>query len=316
MPQGWRWLDSNGSSAAEEYLVVKNIIRSAEALGYETAYSHDHLMGGANIRANRNKPFFECYVLLASLLNITSRIRFSQLVTCNSYRNPALLAKMISTMDTISGGRIELGIGAGWSEDEYSAYGYKFPTSVERVRRLDEALRIIKLIYIEEEPSFSGKYYSIVKAQCYPKPVQTPFPPIMVGGTGEKYLLKTVARHANIYNHPFAAPQEVQRRLKALKDHCNSISRDYNDIKRSVVFRCLIRENEKDITNLILRAKDKHESLSCFIQRINAITGTPEIILRKMREYIDIGIEKFIIHFVSLDNESLELMYSKVVRDI
>jgi len=108
----------------EQYCFVKDIVNSAEHLGYDTAYSFDHLMGGANYKCNRKKNFFECFVLLSSLLNITSSIRFGQLVTCNSYRNPALLAKLVSTMDTISEGRIELGIGAGWDPDEFLAFGY------------------------------------------------------------------------------------------------------------------------------------------------------------------------------------------------
>lgn len=316
LPQGWRWLDSNGSSAAAQYRFVQDTVNTAELLGYDTAYSYDHLWGGANFKANRNKNFFECFVLLSSLLGGTSSIRFGQLVTCNSYRNPALLAKMISTMDIISGGRIELGIGAGWSEDEYLAYGYDWPSSIARIKQLDESLRIIKLMFTQEEPSFSGKYYSIVNAACNPKPVQKPYPPIMVGGTGEKHLLKTVARHANIYNHPFAPPGEVQRRLKILQEHCNIVGRECKDIERSVVFRCLIRESENEINDIVLREKNKHETVEGFIQRTNAVTGTPDIIKRKIREYVDIGIEKFIIHFVALDEKSLELMYSNVVKCI
>ena len=118
IPQGWRWLDSNGSSTSEQYHFVKEIVSLAELLGFETAYCYDHLMGGTIFKPNRKKNFFECFVLISSLLGITSSIRFGQLVTCNSFRNPALLAKMISTMDVISEGRIELGIGAGWSEDD------------------------------------------------------------------------------------------------------------------------------------------------------------------------------------------------------
>lgn len=316
MPQGWRWLDSNGSSTVAQYRFAKDIVSLAEVLGYDTAYSYDHLMGGTIFKANRDKNFFECFVLISSLLGSTSNMRFGQLVTCNSYRNPALLAKMISTMDIISGGRIELGIGAGWSENESLAYGYDYPSSITRIKQLDEALEIIKLMYTQEEPSFSGNYYSIVNAGCYPKPVQRPYPPIMVGGTGEKHLLRIVARHADIYNHPFATPGEVQRRLKVLQDHCDSIGREYKDIERSVVFRCLIRESENEISDLILREKNGHENIGGFIRRINAATGTPETIKRRICEYVDIGIERFIIHFIALDKKSLELLYSDVIRSI
>jgi F420-dependent oxidoreductase-like protein len=316
MPQGWRWLDPNGSSSDEQYRFTKDIVNLAEALGYETAYSYDHLIGGAISKANRNKNFFECFVLTSSLLGCTSSLRFGQLVTCNSYRNPALLAKMISTMDAISGGRVELGIGAGWFENEYHAYGYDYPSSITRIQQLDEAIEIIKLMYTQEQPSFLGKYYSIVNAVCYPKPVQKPHPPIMIGGTGEEYLLKTVARHANIYNHPFATPGEIKRRLNILQGHCDSMGRKYDDIERSVVFRCLIRESENQISDLILREKGKHESIESFIQRVNTIAGTPEIIKKKIYEYIDIGIERFIIHFISLDKNPLELFYSEVIKNI
>ncbi len=313
MPQGWRWLDPNGCSPVEQYCFVKDIVNSAECLGYDTAYSFDHLMGGANYKWNRKKNFFECFVILSSLLNITSTIRFGQLVTCNSYRNPALLAKMISTMDAISGGRIELGIGAGWDADEYLAFGYDHRSALERIRQLEEALKIIKLMFTQDGPSYSGKYYSITDIECYPKPMQKPYPPIMVGGTGEKHLLKVVAKHADIYNHPFASPQEVQRRFNTLKNHCFSVGREYNDIKRSVIFRCLIKESEDQINNLISKEKDEHESVGSFIQRINAVTGTPEIIKNKIHEYIEIGVEKFIIHFVSLDRQSLRLFSSGVM---
>jgi alkanesulfonate monooxygenase SsuD/methylene tetrahydromethanopterin reductase-like flavin-dependent oxidoreductase (luciferase family) len=316
MPQGWRWLDSNGSSTGEQYQFAKNIVSLAEELGYDTAYSYDHLMGGANFRPNRNKNFFECFVLISSLLSSTSTLRFGQLVTCNSYRNPALLAKMISTMDIISGGRIELGIGAGWFKNEYHAYGYDYPPSIIRIQQLEEALTVIKLMYTQDEPSFLGKYYSIVNADCYPRPIQKPYPPILVGGTGEEYLLKTVTKHANIYNHPFAPPGQVKRRLDILQNHCDSNGRKYEDIERSVVFRCLIRETENQISDLIQSEKSKDETNESFIQRINAIVGTPEFIKRKVYEYIDIGIEKFIIHFVSLDKISLELFYSEVIRKV
>lgn len=316
MPQGWRWLDSNGSSAVAQYRFAKDIVSLAELLGYDTAYSYDHMMGGTIFKANRDKNFFECFVLISSLLASTSNIRFGQVVTCNSFRNPALLAKMISTMDIISGGRIELGIGAGWSENECLAYGFDYCSSKTRIKQLDEALEIIKLMYTQKEPSYSGNYYSIVNAGCYPKPIQRPYPPIMVGGTGEKYLLKIVARHADIYNHPFATPVEVQRRLRVLHDHCDSIGREYKDIERSVLFRCLIRESENEISDLILREKNTHENIRCFTQRINAAAGTPETIKRKIRAYVDIGIERFIIHFVALDKKSLELLSSGVIKSI
>jgi alkanesulfonate monooxygenase SsuD/methylene tetrahydromethanopterin reductase-like flavin-dependent oxidoreductase (luciferase family) len=147
-----------------------------------------------------NKNIFDCFTLLSAATAITKRIKIGQIVTCNSYRNPSLLAKTISTLDVISDGRIELGIGAGWYEQEYKAYGYYFPSYMTRIGQLDESLSIIKDMWGEEVASFEGKYYWIRDAICNPKPIQKPHPVIMVGGSGEKHLLKVVAKHADSYN--------------------------------------------------------------------------------------------------------------------
>jgi F420-dependent oxidoreductase-like protein len=316
IPQGWRWLEYNSTSAIKQYEFSKKIIRLADILGYNSAYAYDHLWGGAIFKANRKKNFFECFTLLSSLLTITDKIRIGQLVTSNSYRNPALLAKMISTMDIISNGRMELGIGAGWYKDEYLTYGYDFPAASIRINQLNEALNIIKLLWKHQTSTFSGEYYSIKDAVCNPKPIQKPHPPIMIGGTGEKHLLRTVARHADRYNHPFASPLDIRRRLYILKEHCDTIGRHYLDIERSVVIRCLIRESEEEINHGIAKAKTKNESSEVFKKRLSAIVGTPEEITSKLNEYIDLGITHFILHFVGLNEKSLKLFYSKIIKKI
>ena len=316
IPQGWRWLDYNSTSVVKKYQFSKRIIQLADILGYNSAYAYDHLMGGANFKNNRNKDFFECLTLLSSLLTITDKIRIGQVVTCNSFRHPALLAKMISTMDVISNGRMELGIGAGSYRDEYLTYGYDYPTGSIRINQLDEALNIIKLLWKHQTSTFSGEYYSIKDAVCNPKPIQKPHPPIMIGGTGEKHLLKTVARHADRYNHPFASPLDIRRRLYILKEHCDTIGLHYLDIERSVVIRCLIRESEEEINHEIAKAKTKNESTEVFKKRLCAIVGTPEEIASKLHEYIDLGITHFIVHFVGLNEKSLKLFYSKIIKKI
>jgi F420-dependent oxidoreductase-like protein len=316
IPQGWRWLEYNGTSAIKQYHFSKKIIHLADILGYNSAYAYDHLWGGAIFKANRIKNFFECFTLLSSLLTITDKIRIGQIVTSNSYRNPALLAKMISTMDVISNGRMELGIGAGWYKDEYLTYGYEYPAASIRINQLNEALNIIKLLWKQKTSTFSGEYYSIKDAVCNPKPIQKPHPPIMIGGTGEKYLLKTVARHADRYNHPFASPSDIRRRLYILKEHCDTIGRHYLDIERSVVIRCLIRESEEEINHDIAKAKTKNESSEVFKKRLSAIVGTPEEVTSKLNEYTDLGITHFILHFVGLNEKSLKLFYSKIIKKI
>jgi F420-dependent oxidoreductase-like protein len=316
IPQGWRWLDYNGISATEQYSFSKKIIQLADTLDYDSAYAYDHLRGGANFKSNHDKNFFECFTLLSSLLTITKKIRIGQIVTCNSYRNPALLAKMICTMDIISNGRIELGIGAGWYKDEYLAYGYNYPSALTRIKQLDEAIDVIKFLWTQQTSTFSGEYYSIQDALCYPKPIQAPHPPIMIGGTGEKHLLRTVARHADRYNHPFAPPADVKRKVYALKEHCDLIGRHYLDIEYSVMVRCLIRNSYDDINHEIMKAKLKNESVQSFKNRLSAVIGTPEEVISKLRDYLDFGITHFIIHFVGLDESSLKLFNSKVINKI
>ena len=159
------------------------------------------------------------YLLLAA---ITEKIKIGQIVVCNSYRNPLLLAKMLSTLDIISNGRIELGIGAGWYEQEYLSYGYDFPSNTIRIMQLDESISIIKAMWTDNKHvSFQGKYYrikdGIKDAICNPKPIQKPYPTIMVGGSGERYLLKVVAKHANRYNLFFGSPDENEKKNFSLK---------------------------------------------------------------------------------------------------
>jgi alkanesulfonate monooxygenase SsuD/methylene tetrahydromethanopterin reductase-like flavin-dependent oxidoreductase (luciferase family) len=133
---------------------------------------------------------------------------------------------MLSTLDIISNGRVELGIGAGWYEQEYTAYGYDFPSNVSRIKQLDESISIIKAMWKEERTSFEGKYYNIKEAICNPKPIQKPHLIIMIGGSGEKYLLKVVAKHADRYNLFFGTPNEMKTKISLLKEYCNSVRRD------------------------------------------------------------------------------------------
>jgi F420-dependent oxidoreductase-like protein len=316
IPQGWRWLDHNGNSAAEQYQFSRKIMHLADILNYSCAYAYDHLWGGANYTVNRDKNFFECFTFLSSLLTSTSRIRVGQIVTCNSYRNPALLAKMISTMDVMSNGRMELGIGAGWFKEEYLAYGYDYKGAFARIEQLEEALSIIKSLWTEESSTLLGRHYSVNDAMCYPKPLQKPHPPITIGGTGEKYLLRVVAKHADSYNHPFDSPRVIKKRLSILKEHCDAIGRHYLEIERSAIVRCMIREGEEEINHEIMREKREGETVDELMSRISAIIGTPEKVVSKLEDYIDVGITTFIMHFVGLNEDSLKLFNSKVITKI
>jgi alkanesulfonate monooxygenase SsuD/methylene tetrahydromethanopterin reductase-like flavin-dependent oxidoreductase (luciferase family) len=214
IPQGWSGGDlplEEENNPIKQYEFSKSIATTADNLNFDSIYAYDHLI--PHHKDDIEKNIFECFTLLSSLASITQKVNIGQIVVCNSYRNPSLLAKMLSTLDVISNGRVELGIGAGWYEQEYVAYGYDFPSDKTRITQLHESISIIKAMWTEGYASFEGKYYQIKDAICNPKPIQKPHPLIMVGGSGEKYFLEVVAKHANRYNLFFGSPDEMKRKF-------------------------------------------------------------------------------------------------------
>src|SRR5918996_1144409 len=224
IPQGWRGGDlplEEENNPAKQYEFSKSVAIAADNLGFHSIYAYDHLI--PHYKDDIEKNIFECFTLLSSIAAITNKIKIGQIVACNSYRNPSLLAKMLSTLDVISNGRVELGIGAGWHKEEYIQYGYDFPPALTRIEQLDESISIIKSMWMQERANFSGRFYSVKDAICNPKPIQKPHPVIMIGGEGEKYLLKVAAKHADRYNHPCGSVQVLKRKISIIKEHCISI---------------------------------------------------------------------------------------------
>jgi F420-dependent oxidoreductase-like protein len=320
IPQGWRGGDlpiEQENNPVKQFEFSKTITTLADTLNFESIYTYDHLIPhyGDDIEKN----IFECYTLLTTAAAITTKIKIGQLVTCNSYRHPPLVAKMLSTLDVISGGRLELGIGAGWYNQEYVAYGYDFPSNVARIRQLDESLSIIKSMWTEPYTDFQGHYYTIKKAICNPKPIQKPYPTIMVGGVGEKYLLKVVAKHADRYNLFFGSPSEMKRKISVLKEYCKSCDRKkQNDIQYSVVLPCIIRETEGEVNAILKKYKRKDKTIKQYIEYLaNGITiGNPDIILKGINEYVEVGVTHFIMYFMGLDEFSLRLFDSKIIKHL
>lgn len=181
-------------------------------------------------------PCMDGWTLLAALASVTNRVRLGLMVGCNGYRYPAVLAKIASTVDQVSGGRLDVGLGAGWFELEYNMYGIPFPLPAQRIHELDEACQILKLLWMEELANFNGKYYQLKEARHEPKPVQKPYPPFTIGGGGEKLTLRVVAKHASIYNAPGGSPEEVLHKNNVLNEHCTAIGRDPSEIRRSWQF--------------------------------------------------------------------------------
>jgi len=313
IPQGW--LDEfPGNNAYDQFLFSKSVALKAEQLGYDAGYVYDHFIPYYGDK--RTLPFFEAYTLLSAIAAITTKLRVGQVVTCNSYRLPSLLAKMSSTLDAISNGRLEFGIGAGWFEHEYNSYGYQFDSASARIEQLDESLIIIKKMWQKEKSSFKGKHYSIKNAICSPKPIQKPHPPIMVGGAGQK-LIAVAAKHATRYNHPFGTPEILQSKIEMLKIQCKKIDRNFEEIENSVLLRVLVGKDKDNIKQIATQLKKKNESISEFIMRSkdSIALGTPDEVIEYLQKYVNIGISYFIVNFIGLSN-SLEMLslFSKKVR--
>lgn len=208
------------------------IWKEAESLGFDSAWNFDHFIP---IRGDRDGPCLEAWTTLAALAAETSRIRIGTLVNGNTYRNPALLAKMATTVDHISNGRLELGLGAAWFEPEHRAYGFPFFTARERAERLDEALQVITKLWGDDHPSFNGRYYWLHEAPFSPKNVQQPHPPIVIGGQGKQWIMPLVARYANAWNVPIGVtPKGIEARREIIRNECARIGRTPCDIEVQV----------------------------------------------------------------------------------
>ncbi|MGH7859263.1 MAG: LLM class F420-dependent oxidoreductase, partial [Candidatus Binatia bacterium] len=221
-----------------------NLWRRAEDLGYDWASVFDHFLP---IFSDPEGPCFDGLTLLSAMAAHTSRIRCGVLVVGVTYRHPAVLANIATTIDHVSGGRLELGVGAAWYELEHSQYGIDFPPIGRRVRMLDEALRVVRSMWTEGRTTFEGRHYSVMDALCEPKPLQQPHPPLWVGGQGEKLTLRVVAEQADGWNTFFMPIDDYKRKLDVLASHCDAVGRDPGDIRKSLVVQAFVRSDPDEL---------------------------------------------------------------------
>ncbi len=290
-PQGWRLDLVNIKDPIEKYEQMTRFAQEAERLDYDSVWVYDHFH---TVPTQQLETTFECWISTAGLTRDTKKIRIGQMVTCNNYRNPALLAKMASTVDVMSHGRLDFGIGAGWYEAEYKAYGYEYPDGPERLRMLNEALQIIHAMWKDDYATFEGKYYSVNGAINEPKGVQKPHIPIWVGGSGERVTLKLVAKYADACNLSETTPEQYKHKLEVLKEHCETVGRDYNSIiKSSHSFISLIPPGEDP--DKVTAPRRNGASLEDFSKR--NVVGTPQQMVDYFGSLRDTGIEYFVIYF-------------------
>jgi F420-dependent oxidoreductase-like protein len=219
---------------------VVELAKTADGLGYETLWAPDHLQ---TIPPSQDF-LFESWSVITALARETTRVRLGQLVTGNSYRNPALQAKMASSVDVLSHGRLTFGIGSGWYEPDYVGYGYEFGTAGGRLKQLAESVQIIRSLWTEDKTTFEGEYYTVQDAINQPKGVQTPHIPLMIAGAGEKVTLKLVARYGDACN-VMDSPEVLARKYAILARHCENVGRDYDAIHRTATTVCIIRDTDE-----------------------------------------------------------------------
>jgi len=297
-----------------KFIEFEALALEGEGLGYDSVWICDHLM-------KREAPILECWTTLSALCSKTDKVRLGTLVACNSFRNPALLAKMAATLDVISKGRLELGIGAGWNQDEHQAYGVPFPKISVRVEQMREGIEIIKRMWTEEKVNYRGRYFRVKDASCEPKPLQEPHPPITVGGGGEKLTLKVTAEHANRSNW-FGTPEQCKHKLNVLEKYCSQIGRDHEEIEKSVSLGVNISYDEQELTKNLKKcyaSGEPHLSFHDWLKefRTKMIGGPPSKCLEKMREYVDLGITYFMLRFLDLPSEKgMKLFNEEVIQKI
>lgn len=260
-----------------------------DSLGYDTAWVFDHFFA---ILSDPAGPCFEGWIALTALAAASSRVQAGVLVTGNTYRHPAVLAKMAATLDHAIGGRLIMGIGGAWFEQEHNAYGIPFYTTAERIRRLDEAAEIIKRLWSEKQVTFDGRYYQLKDAYCEPKPLQQPRPPIMIGGSGEKLMLRVVAKHADQWN-TFGSPEVFQHKIEVLKGHCSAVGRSFDEIEVSWAGACLVTDSREEKDALL-----QHWAAAFGITpeqyEHGALVGSPSEVRDRIAKYIEVGVTHFI----------------------
>jgi len=295
IPNGWKMSLVDIKDPVEAYEAMTNIVTTGDELGYDSAWVVDHFH---TVPIPTQEITFECMMMLAALARDTKNIRIGQIVLCNSYRNPALLAKMASTLDVLSHGRLNFGIGAGWYEHEYKAYGYPYPDAPERLRMLREALQVIHAMWSQEEAVFEGKYYQVRGAINQPKGVQKPHIPILIGGSGEKVTLKLVALYGDACNVG-GDLKTLQHKLEVLKGHCENVGRNFSDIHVTTGTYCSIADTDEEALALVPEARKNGLADT-------ALVGSPATIRERIATLEAHGVHELIIDFPFPSAKNLE----------
>jgi F420-dependent oxidoreductase-like protein len=307
IPQGWKMELASIDGAEAKWAKSVEIAQLAEELGYDSIWVYDHFH---NVPRPANEAVFECWTTMAAISQRTSRVRLGQMVGCNSYRHPSLLAKITSNVDVMSGGRLDWGIGAGWYHYEYAGYGFEFPPASTRIGMLGEAVEIVKSMWTAPSTTYEGRYFNLKSGECDPKPLQRPHPPILIGGGGEQLTLRVVARLADRSNFG-GKPPEFAGKCEVLKAHCRDVGRDYDEIEKTWSPEVFVRETENE---LIAAGSQSFWGEPFESWREGNLVGTPEQVAEKIQAYLDLGCTSFMPWNSDYpSDETLRLFAEKVI---
>ena len=321
VPQGWR-LDLAGIDPAQHWATMLGVAKAAEDGPFDSIWVFDHFH---TVPVPTQEATHEAWTLMAAYAAATSRVKLGQMCTCMPYRNPAYLAKVAATVDVISGGRAQMGIGAGWYEHEFRAYGYGFPGAGERLAMLDEGVQIMRQAWTQGVATLAGKHYQVDGAICRPLPLQDGGIPLWIAGGGEKKTLRIAARYARYTNFD-SDPEGFRRKSEVLAGHCRELGTDFDAITRSANYSVVLGETEKDVQDRLAWMKD--HLLRCGVPESvverrmrdfahGTMTGTPEQVAERLAELGGLGMSYAILNFaeVAYDRTALTLFTEKVAPE-
>jgi F420-dependent oxidoreductase-like protein len=281
------------------------VVRACEQAGLDSVWLADHFMFPDRANPDKEVPVFDCFVALGAIAASTSRIRIGELVVGVPYRNPALLAKMLTTLDVIAHGRTIVGLGAAWHDEEFLAYGWPFPSVRERMEMLEEAVQIVDRMMTERPASFRGKHFTVEQAYNDPLPIQQPRPPIMIGGSGEKATLRIVAQYADFCNVG-GDVETVAHKYAVLRQHCERVGRPFDAITRSNDIGILIAANERELAAKKERYGDRFD-----------LIGTPDQVIDGLQRYAHVGSQYVTFHMPDAKEiEPILLLGETVVGEV
>ena len=299
---------------------MSELAAHADDSGWDSVWVYDHFH---TVPVPTDEATHEAWSLMAALAATTSRVKLGQMCTAMSYRNPAYLAKIAATVDAISGGRTQMGIGGGWYEHEWRAYGYGFPSAGERLGRLDEGVQIMRDAWRDGRVTFDGKYYQVNDAIVAPKPLQDGGLPLWIAGGGEKVTLKIAAKYAQ-YTNFSSAPEEFARKSEILAGHCRDVGTDYDAIVRSANFNAVVGQSESEVQDRLARIRGRQvekapeaavDAMLANVASPDSASGTPEQIVERLRRLSDLGCEYAILYFpeAAYDRSGIELFEREVI---